>query len=154
LGQKGEALTPPARPRRAARKARVNNLPFPQSVLVGLFAKTVHEAFGGQAYLVGSCVTTKDYRDVDVRLLLADVEFDEQFPPEGARPQSMNLKQAAMGAAFSYYGRHLTGLPIDFQIQKQSEANERHKGPRIPLGLEHGVWEPPRGKRAKRKGEK
>ena len=29
----------------------------------------------------------------------------------------------------------MTGLPIDFQIQRQSEANEKHDGPRSALGI-------------------
>lgn len=117
-----------------------NHLPFPQAALVELFAKTLHDAFGHQAFLVGSATAGKNYRDVDIRLILEDAEYAQQFPPEGARPASLNLRREAMGAAFSYYGRQLTGLPIDFQIQQQSLANELYDGPRLALGLGHGLW--------------
>jgi hypothetical protein len=99
------------------------------------FGSLVWDAFGHPPYLVGSALVGKSWRDVDVRLILDDEEYDGLF---GAMPaiERMSGKWCALCAAFSALGRDVTGLPIDFQIQKQSQANERFSGaPRQALGL-------------------
>lgn len=93
----------------------------------------VSRAFkGGPPYLVGSAGIGNDgsaYRDVDVRLMLDDEEFAAACPTR----ERWELLCLAIGA----YLRDRTGLPIDFQIQRTAEANERYDGPRNPLGLRH-----------------
>ena len=68
------------------------------------------------------------YRDVDVRLILEDDEFDKVIGTDRARWELLSL-------AIGDYLRLRTRLPIDFQIQRQTEANERHDKPRNPLGM-------------------
>ena len=82
-------------------------------------------------YLVGSAIKRKDYRDVDVRCMLFDEEFEREFPKnkDGERPRFM-----LVCLAISAWLKQVTGLPIDFQFQKQTLANERHKGERHGLG--------------------
>lgn len=41
-----------------------------------LACRVVREAFDSTPYLVGSVLTGNDWRDVDVRVMLPDVEFD------------------------------------------------------------------------------
>lgn len=79
-------------------------------------------AFGDCPYLVGSVNTRRDYRDVDVRLILHD---NHQVFTQG--------DLHALNFALSEYLRLTTGLPIDFQIQPQTEANT-FDGVRNPLG--------------------
>lgn len=89
-----------------------------------------YDGFG--CYLVGSCMERKEYRDVDVRCILGDDDFEREFPKgeDGLRPRFMLLCLSV-----SAWLRHVTGLPIDFQFQKQTVANEKHKGkPRSALG--------------------
>jgi len=89
------------------------------------------EAFGTHPYLVGSSSQRGDFRDVDVRLILADDEYDVLF-----------AERKALWALISRLGsshlRAKTGLPVDFQVQRQSEANARFGDlgvtPRNPLG--------------------
>jgi hypothetical protein len=81
-------------------------------------------------YLVGSAGIggTSHWRDVDVRLMLDDEEFDKVCPTL----QRWELLSLAIGD----YLRKQTGLPVDFQIQRTSEANAKHGGkPRNPLGM-------------------
>ena len=90
----------------------------------------VGEAFGVYPYLVGSAGIGNDgksYRDVDVRLVLGDKEFAAACPTR-ERWQFLCL-------ATSAYLSERTGLPVDFQVQRAREANERYDGPRNPLGV-------------------
>lgn len=86
----------------------------------------------GPPYLVGSAGIggNATWRDVDVRLILDDAEFDAIF---GTNRQRWELLSLAIGD----YLRQRTGLPIDMQIQRQTEANEIHPDkPRNPLGMD------------------
>jgi hypothetical protein len=97
--------------------------------------RIVSRAFGGEhPYLVGTAgVGTADkYRDVDVRLMLDDDKFAEACPTR----ERWELLCLAIGA----YLRDRTGLPVDFQIQRAAEANERFNGPRNPLGTGHRIF--------------
>ena len=68
------------------------------------------------------------YRDVDVRLMLDDDEFAQACPTR-ARWELLCL-------AVSAYLRERTGLPVDFQVQLTSIANEKYGGKaRNPLGM-------------------
>lgn len=90
----------------------------------------IRRAFGHPSYLVGSAGTggAESYRDVDVRLMLDDAEFAAACP-DRARWELLCL-------AISTYLSERTGLPVDFQVQRTSEANERFGGGfRNPLGM-------------------
>ena len=92
--------------------------------------RVLNRAFGNPPYLVGTAgVGGADaYRDVDVRLMLDDDEFAATCPTR-ARWELLCL-------ALSAYLSERTGLPVDFQIQRVREANERYGGsPRNPLGM-------------------
>jgi len=86
-------------------------------------------------YLVGSCLTKPDYRDVDIRVILLDERYDELFK----RPHADPLRHLIQVAITDHYVKE-TGLRIDFQIQRMTEANEQYsteKGGtrRHPLGI-------------------
>lgn len=107
---------------------------MPELLHLDAFARDVNEAFGHLPYLVGSAARGKEWRDVDVRLMLPDEEFDALFPQFRA-PGRVNNRWALLCAAISELGRARTGLPIDFQIQRTSDANEQYDGVRHALGL-------------------
>lgn len=77
-------------------------------------------------YLVGSCLTRADYRDVDLRCIMRDEEFARMFGASEARLKFLNV-------AVSEWLTKRTGLPVDFQFQGQTEANT-NKGPRNAMG--------------------
>lgn len=84
-------------------------------------------------YLVGSCLEKKDYRDVDLRCVMDDALFEEMFPKD--ETGVLRPRWQVMCLALSAWLRSMTGLPIDFQFQKISVANERFKKEkRVPLG--------------------
>ena len=78
------------------------------------------------AYLVGSALTTADHRDVDVRVMLDDQAWTAL---------TLVVNPADLNLAVSLWGQQVTGLPIDFQVQRMSEANAEYPGRRHPLGL-------------------
>ena len=88
--------------------------------LVGLFG-------AGRVYLVGTAQTGGEYRDVDVRAILPDDEFDAMF---GGQP----VLWSKFCFLASDWLAHQTGLPVDFQVQRRTEANEKYDGRRNPVG--------------------
>lgn len=109
---------------------------MPASLYLEAFGTLVQDAFDATPYHVGSSLpgSGKDYRDVDVRLLLDDEAYEAMGFGDPARPHD-NPKWVAMTLAFSQLGRSMTGLPIDFQIQQRSHANAENDGPRSALGV-------------------
>lgn len=91
------------------------------------WGKDVHVLFDSYPYLVGSVNTRPDFRDVDLRVILTDEDFDAQF--------SNPLRVRVMNHAISTWGQRETGLPIDFQIQRMTEASNAYGGEhRNPMG--------------------
>lgn len=82
-------------------------------------------------YLVGSCLTTPEYRDVDIRTILFDEHYDRLFPSSPHRDPLRHLIQVAITQRYVTE----TGLRIDYQIQRMTEANAKYPtGNRHPLG--------------------
>jgi hypothetical protein len=82
-------------------------------------------------YLVGSTMSgekSAGARDTDVRLMLADGAYERLKGAVGMTGIRF------LGIAIGQYLASASGLPIDFQIQQSSAANEAHKGRRNPLG--------------------
>jgi hypothetical protein len=99
------------------------------------------QGFGDTAlgcYLVGSAgrsvMGRVNYRDVDVRLIMTNADYDVMFGPEGNRN---NQYWSLLCMLISSWLAQQTGLPVDFQIQRQNDANEGHPGPRNGLGVDH-----------------
>lgn len=83
---------------------------------------------GRHPYLVGSVNERADFRDVDLRLILPDAVFDRWWRDR--------VKVRMVNRAVSTWGQRETGLPIDFQIQRRTEANEAYpREARNPMGL-------------------
>lgn len=86
---------------------------------------------------VGSSLERADWRDVDVRMILADEYFEHLFPNACMKTGSWEFDQRwiLLTVSISDWLSRLTGLPIDFQFQPMTHANERHKKARNALGL-------------------
>lgn len=107
--------------------------------------KQIRDAFGGNSYggvyIVGSALGRADWRDVDIRLMLPDDEFSALFPDvrldTGAAMWEFDPRWTLMTLALSRWMSDATGLPVDFQIQPATWANERHCKPRHAAGLRY-----------------
>ena len=95
---------------------------MPADLYLEEFGFQVWAAFGATAYHVGSSVKGKQWRDVDVRLILPDAVYD-QYDLGDPEHSHENAKWVSLVLAYSALGKSMTGLPIDFQIQQQSWAN-------------------------------
>jgi hypothetical protein len=81
-------------------------------------------------YIVGSAVQHKDWRDVDIRQIVSDADFEK-------------LKKVIDIGYFNHmvsiWGQQITGLPIDYQVQGIGhEDNKNSKGYHHPIGLRDG----------------
>ena len=87
-----------------------------------LACRIIGDCFGRGTYQVGSSLHTASYRDVDIRHIMSDEEFDAHFPgaTKGIHYQA---KLKFMNMVISDWLKSQTCLPIDFQFQRQSDAN-------------------------------
>lgn len=107
---------------------------MPAELKLHEFGSQVWSAFGEMPYHVGSSLKQKQWRDVDVRIMLSDEDWDKWGFGNPARTHT-NARWVALCLAFSALGKEMTGLPIDFQIQKLSDANDRYDEIRSALGI-------------------
>lgn len=99
---------------------------MPASLALEEFGALVNEVFGVTAcYHVGSSLRGKQWRDVDVRVILEDDAYAAWGLGDPQR-QHHNGKWVGLVRAFSALGTQMTGLPIDFQIQQQTAASEEY----------------------------
>lgn len=136
----GGLARPERRVDRSVRKSFLSTLEFAR---LEHACTVVATAFGHRPYLVGSSTERRDFRDVDLRLILPDDEFDYLFGPTVPN-EAWQSKWAFPGGlwglvcmSIAQYLSDVSGLPIDFQIQRQSDANAKFDGPRNPMG--HGL---------------
>ena len=101
----------------------------------------VEAAFNETPYLVGSAAGIKrEYRDVDVRVILNDDKYVALFG-EGPRQCSPFFNLICCGVSSWLAG--VTGLPIDFQVQRRSQvSDEDWEAHREPLSLHHNQAPP------------
>lgn len=107
---------------------------MPASLVLEQFGEVIADAFGETPYLVGSALETTKWRDVDVRVILDDETYAAMGFGNPDHPHS-NAKWVAYVLAFAALGKAMTGLPIDFQIQQRTHANEKDDKPRSALGI-------------------
>ena len=112
---------------------RANFIGAPEMFNLNHACQALTEAFGYHLYLVGSAIERRDFRDVDLRLILDDAEYDRLFP----KPLNAlnNARLSLFNSAISGWLSARSGLPIDFQFQRQTEANKEYDGTRHAMAL-------------------
>lgn len=132
--EEAAAIEPPKR-------HKASHVGAPAVFALELACQELNRAFvgdgGGHCYLVGSALERADRRDIDIRLMLPDEDFDRLFPD--ARGQrhlhEHDPRWLVMTIAISGWLSQLSGLPVDFQFQRQTQANKTHKGRRNAMGM-------------------
>lgn len=115
--------------------SRTNYLTVTENAALKFACEAIDRAFPDNigVFHVGSSITSQDYRDVDVRLVLADDEFTRMFGPGHKSPATLDF-WFLMCWSISEWMQRRTGLPVDFQIQSMTMANTpENKGPRNGL---------------------
>lgn len=104
------------------------------------WCRSVFTLFDGNVpYMVGSVNRHPDFRDVDIRLLVDDDVFAANW--------SDPIKHRLINRAISTWGQRETGLPIDFQVQERTAANEQFEGEfRNPMGIRDWATNTPDGR--------
>lgn len=104
---------------------RVSYLTVSQQFDLEHACRMVEASFGDEAgygiFHVGSSLTHAEWRDVDVRTMLIDEEFDLLFKANPMRLRFLNV-------AISEWLSARSGLPVDFQFQRTTEANAKFGG--------------------------
>ncbi len=121
-------------------KRRSTWIRYPEMDRLDRWGAVLFRATGEVPYLVGSALERRDFGDVDVRIILDDHVYDALFPAPKYHPQRAQALWSMLCEAISVWGREQTGLPIDFQFQRRTEANaeEPGAGGRHALGV--GKW--------------
>ena len=117
---------------------RANWIGAPGYYNLNQVCRVLVEAFGWNIFLVGSSMERRDYRDVDVRCILDDADYQRMFPG------GQGAAWALLCAALSEWLSARTGLPVDFQFQEQTVANAEFQGRRSALGIarrDECAWE-------------
>lgn len=120
-------------------KWRANYVPAPGFYNLNQACSLVKEAFNAFGhvgiYLCGSSIERRDFRDIDVRLMMTDEGFDGLFRDPDAG--YLNPLWSLLCTTLSAWLSQQSGLPVDFQIQRMTQANAAHEGAprRQPLGV-------------------
>lgn len=121
--------------------ARAHRLLPSQNFVLNQACRALVDAFGWHVFHVGSSLRSltdgSPWRDIDVRCMLEDEEFDRMFPGAWPSPYGdpSGPRLALMNASLSEWLAARTGLPIDFQFQRLTQANEKFPGQRSALGI-------------------
>ena len=115
-------------------KYRVNFLTVSENAALKLVCEPIERAFPGcfGCYHVGSSITRKDYRDVDVRLVLSNEQFERLFGTGDKSPACLDLWFLFCWAISDWMKRR-TGLEVDFQIQSLAMSSQHRDEPRNAL---------------------
>jgi hypothetical protein len=93
----------------------------------------LHHAFG-PCYLVGPCLERRDYRHVDIRIILADDTFADLFGA-GYEQARRTPRWIVLSAGLGAYLGQATGLPVDVQVQSQAWSDRWFADKRrVPVG--------------------
>ena len=97
------------------------------------FGMLVFRAYKVAPYLVGSALTGRNPKDIDIRLMLNGEEF-ERYVGDIDLINQPYTRWATLCQAFSALGEKVTGLPIDFQFQLEEHHGIIYKGcPRLAI---------------------
>lgn len=111
-------------------RRRANYLSVTEAYNLNVVCRLIACLYGYGVYQVGSSLERQDYRDVDLRCILGDSEYDRMFCGESA-----DKRLRFLNVAISEWIAARTGLPIDFQFQRQTQANAQFSGQRNAVGI-------------------
>lgn len=105
---------------------RPHYIPSVNWVNLNIACEVINQSMDGfGCYLVGSSLQRRDHWDVDVRYIMYDDKYDHLFRgPDGGWKNGF---WSLMCTTISFWLSQQSGLQVDFQIQRQTQANATHK---------------------------
>jgi len=108
-------------------KKRANYLQVSEFYRLNVACRVINQSFGNYGcYLVGSVLKTDQFRDIDIRCVLADDNYDLLFNGDQHIDDGGDIKErlSLINHTFSLYLSNVTGLKnIDFQFQRWTAAS-------------------------------
>ena len=98
---------------------KYNGLGEPEHMNLSAILILVNQAFGETPYLVGSATHSRDFRDVDIRVIMEDKNFIKLFGDTGG---AFRPFWVLVCASVSEWISQRTGLKVDFQVQQRSKV--------------------------------
>lgn len=108
-------------------------LGMPNWLLLNQFGAMVQSAFVYYPFLVGSALITKTPRDIDIRLILPDSNFESLY---GKDLNKHLTGWATTCIVWSAYGTQMVGKPVDFQIVPWSHVQAYKAFPKLMIGYQ------------------
>lgn len=102
------------------RDGKYTGLGEPEHMKLAAACQLVADALNETCYMVGSATESREFRDVDVRVIMDDENFDSLFGPSRA----FKPFQVLFSISVSTWLREVTGLPVDFQVQRRSDVSQ------------------------------
>lgn len=118
----------------APARTRANYIGAPQIFHLHNACQLLNNAFPDSfgCFLVGSSIVKRDYRDVDVRMIMEDTDFLALFPKTDLTKighAAFSARWSVICCSISEWLSRVSGLPIDFQIQPMTQANKEYPAP-------------------------
>ena len=113
-------------------KKRTNFVRVPNLFILEKECYLLRQAMGAMCYLVGSALTTDNYNDVDIRMIMSDEAYEKLF---GDSTCEQSLFWNVLCTLISRDLSEKSHEKVDFQIQSMEHANKRHAYSRQPMGM-------------------
>lgn len=106
---------------------------MPTALYLDEYARHLKSAFDSDVYLVGSSLQTKEWNDLDVRVIFSDEKFKDMGFGDPEK-RFKNKKWISLCLAYSCLGKSMTGYIVDFQIMQESYEAIHCKGKKQLIG--------------------
>jgi hypothetical protein len=105
----------------------------PGLMLLDSYCRLVTEAFG-PCYLVGECLTRRDYRHVDIRVIMEDDAFCDLFGGTWSTGHN-STRWVLVCSGLTKLLTFVSGVAVDFQIQPETWSTTFFDGqPKVRIG--------------------
>lgn len=120
----------------APKRKKTSYVGVPAIFELTMVCNVLIRAYDASIYHVGSSLLRPDWRDVDLVMIMDDEAFSREFPnaPLHSAAWEHDPKWLVLTVSLSKWLADKAGVPVDFKFQPRTFANERHSGPRNPIG--------------------
>lgn len=108
---------------------------MPKALYLDMFGRYVRDMFDSDVFLVGSALKTKDWKDIDVVVVISDSLWNNLGFGDPSN-RFKNKKWISYCLSISSFGKSLLGCEVDFQIHSKTHSETIHTNdPKCEIGL-------------------